>query len=348
MLCRAIEKNRLASAFLFKGPRNIGKFAAAIELVRWIKCADSDSCDGTCHSCRLISRLDHPDIEVVLPLPTEIYQKPNKTAKVIESVAADPFKKQNFEKPAKIGIDAIKGIVEHLALSSTFDGGRWAIIRDADTMTVEAANAFLKTLEEPPENVYIILTSSRPDYLLPTIISRTQPVQFRRLSRDEIADFAISRGTDAKNARDIALRANGSIAMVVAEKDEVDAKARDLGEKIWVAIFSKNDNRALEVIEELGRDIALTRATLDSALSFLRDHMLVQIGKEELVVNVDSVERIKAAANKFRDQKPVAMALSFLDYKSNSLRFNPQIDLFWMDLIVRGREIVNREIYTGV
>ena len=346
MLGHAIEKGRLASAYLFKGPPDVGKFAAAIDLVRWIKCADPKNCDGDCHSCRLISRLNHPDIELVMPLPTEIYKNPNKTAKIIEGVAADPFGRPQFNKSAKIGIDAIKDLNERLSLFPTFDGGRWAIVRDADTMTVEASNAFLKTLEEPPENAYIILTSSRPEYLLPTIISRTQPVQFRRLSRDEIERFALSRGIDQSEARKIAVRADGSIAPIVAGEDKTAIEAKRLGERVWVALFSRSDAIALEIVDAIGRDLAFTKATLGSAISFLRDHMLAQIGKKELIVNVDRIDRITNAANKFRDPKPVAMALSFLNTKYDSLKSTPQSDLFWMDLIIRGRRIVRRKIYT--
>ncbi|MCD6501409.1 hypothetical protein J7L01_02295, partial [bacterium] len=123
-------------------------------------------------------------------------------------------------------------------------------------------------------------------------------------------------------------------------------EARRLGERVWVALFSKSDAIALEIVDAIGRDLAFTKATLDSAISFLRDHMLAQIGKKELIVNVDRIDRITNAANKFRDPKPVAMALSFLNTKYDSLKSTPQSDLFWMDLIIRGRRIVRRKIYT--
>jgi len=341
LLSSAIGSARVASAYLFRGPMGVGKFAAAVDFVRWLKCDTPESCDASCHSCRLINSFNHPDLIIVIPLPTEISQSVNKTAAVLQQVAADRFMELSFEKPASIGIDEIRGLSERLALAPARKGGRWAIIRDADMMTPEAANAFLKTLEEPPKDAHLILTSSRPDFLFPTIRSRTQPVRFNRLSRAQITEMLISRDIEQKEAEKIALAAEGSITTALAMDDEQSGEIKKLGEELWVILFSKSDSAAIDLVEKLGRDRSLARAVIASAMSFLRDHMLTQLGVAELVVNTEQKQRFMSAAQKFPNTEPLGNTIKFLQEKTDSLRFNPQYDLFWMDLIIRGRRIAS-------
>jgi len=342
MLRRAFESDRLASAYLFRGPAGTGKFAAALELARLAKCDSPADCEGNCRSCRLMKKLDHPDLHVILPLPKNVSSSPEKTAEVLSYVSEEPFAKLSFEKPASVGIDDIRALTQKLALTPSKAGGRWAIVRDADLMTSEASNCFLKTLEEPPEDSYIILTCSRPDFLLPTIRSRTQPVSFVRLSRPRIAEFLKERGIEPEKAAKIAIVSDGSITTALAQTEDTGPEVDELGEQLWVTLFSKSDKIALELVEKFGRDRSLAKSVISSATSFLRDQMLIQLGLGALVRNTDSKDRIETAARKFPDPRPLGEAIQFLQRKSNSLYYNPQYDLFWMDLILRARQIVLR------
>ncbi len=279
-------------------------------------------------------------MQVVLPLPSDISSDPGKTAEAMAAAVSDPFIELHFQKPATIGIDRIRFLNEKLSLSTVMKGGRWAIIRNADAMTPEASNAFLKTLEEPPNDAHIILTSSRPDYLLPTILSRTQPVIFTRLSRPEIEEALISRGIPEDRAAELTIIADGSISSALRERDEISAEIRSLGEELWVSLFTRKDSSALDLTEKLGKDRFLAVAVLDSATSFLRDHILMQLGLEHLIINKDCKGRLHKAATKYPDPEPIGRAISFLQEKAFVLHFNPQYDLFWMDLIIRGRRII--------
>jgi len=347
LLSRAIDSGRLASAYLFRGPAGVGKFAAALGFIARIKCSSPETCDGSCHNCRLIAKLDHPDIDIILPLPKTVSDNPDQTAAVMLQVSAEPLSELSFAKPASIGIDEIRELSERLALTPTSPGGRWAVIRDADSMTPQAANAFLKTLEEPPEDTYIILTSSRPDYLLPTIRSRTQPVRFTRLSRPLIEEVLISRGFDPKKAHELALAADGSISSALAAAEETSTRIRELGEELWVTLFSRNDAKALNLTEKLGNNRSLTEAVINSSTSFLRDHLLALMGLGELIRNLESRERIDTAADRFKDTRAIIAAIQFLQERSTTLHFNPQYDLFWMDLILRGRQIIAGKRVSG-
>ncbi|MGC9315156.1 MAG: ATP-binding protein, partial [bacterium] len=337
MLFRAIGSGRIASAYLFRGPAGVGKLASALDFVRWLKCQSPETCQGACNSCKLIKRLNHPDLELIVPLPKSISDDPDSTAVELGKIADDHFITLSFDKPASIGIGQARAISEWLALAPTSPGGRWAIIRDADAMTIEAANAFLKTLEEPPEDSHIILTSSSPDYLLPTIRSRAQPISFARMDRNQIVQILTARGIDDKSALDAAFHADGSISAAIEYLGDSTSEVFALAEELWVAIYSKNDSKALEFVNNSDKDRSKSLAILKAAISILRDQSLHQIGAESISANRSISDRLEKASIKFPNPEPVGRALKFLEKKAYELRYNPQYDLFWMDTILRAR-----------
>ncbi len=343
MLYRALDSNRLASAYLFRGPAGVGKLASALKLVRWVKCKSPMSCASECNSCKLIKRLNHPDLELLVPLPKKEREDPEIQAVELQKIAADPFIGLSFDKPANITIEQVRSLSEWLSLSTTSSGGRWAIIRDAEAMTLEAANAFLKTLEEPPEDSHIILTSSQPDYLLPTIRSRAQPITFTRLNRDQIRKILMERDIGDKKAETATYYSDGSISTALEFLAEETSEIIELAEELWVAVFSKNDTKALDFVDKIGRDRSKSKAVMDVAISILRDQMLYQIGASDIIANRAIANRLEMAAGKFPDPEPVGRAIKFLERKAYELRYNPQYDLFWINTIIRARELVYRE-----
>lgn len=344
MLYRAIESDRLASAYLFRGPAGVGKLASAMQLVSWLKCKSSETCIGECNSCKLIKKLNHPDLELLVPLPKKERENPEMTAIEHGKIVQDPFVGLSFDKPANITIEQVRTLTEWLSLSPTSAGGRWAIIRDAESMTIEASNAFLKTLEEPPEDSHIILTSSQPDYLLPTIRSRAQPIAFSRLSREQIRRILISRGIEETDAETAAYYADGSISTAIEYLSEESGEIVELAQELWVAIFSKNDTKALDFVDKIGRNRSKSLAVMAVAISILRDHMLYQIGAENIVANQKIIDRLEVAARKFPNPEPIGKALKYLEKRAYQLRHNPQYDLFWMATIITAREYIYQEV----
>ena len=164
MLSGILGRRRVASAYLFCGEEGVGKRTTAINFAKAINClspltADPageipfDACDE-CSSCAKIDAGTHPDFLAVSP------------------------------EDRQIRIEEIRSLEEALAFKP-FEGSRkTVIVDDAETMTISAANAFLKTLEEPPEDSVIILVSSRPDLLPATIRSRCSRINFVPLPTD--------------------------------------------------------------------------------------------------------------------------------------------------------------------
>ncbi len=157
ILLGTVRKDRIPTAFFLSGDAGIGKRLAALNYAKAVNCVQptlGDCCDR-CESCRKIDTGIHPDVTVVVPENNEIR------------------------------IEAVRSVIDVLSLKA-FEGKRKVVvIEDADAMNPNAANAFLKTLEEPPPGSLILLTSSRPDVLPATIRSRCVPVRFHPLSREE-------------------------------------------------------------------------------------------------------------------------------------------------------------------
>lgn len=224
-------------------------------------------------------------------------------------------------------IDQVREVVK-LASSRPFEGARRVIMLEADSFRVEAANALLKTLEEPEgETVFILFASSR-EGVMPTISSRAQSIRFDPVPRPEVAEFLRGRGADEpelyaalgrgsvglsvryaeeeglRNLRDVVFRAGFSFDEDFEGRykvvEEIVARAKAVGEAREKGIldgFEEPDRRAKDRAERAGkaaRDGAVREAVELLAMLY-RDAGVVGFGAGDLVSNVDRVEEIEAA-----------------------------------------------------
>ena len=187
-ILNSIKNNRMPHAFLFYGNEGSGKEAFAIEIARLLNCEKGPQviC-GKCSQCIKIAKLEHPDIKFIFPIPSSGNVKPEDIAEMLREKAANPYRRISFgSKNTFISIDTIREL-KYEAKFKLYEGKKKVfIISEADEMRPEAANALLKILEEPPDNLMLILISSRIHRILPTIRSRSQLVHFPALEGDEI------------------------------------------------------------------------------------------------------------------------------------------------------------------
>jgi len=188
----ALRAGRAPHGYLFQGPFGVGKKTAAAALAQVLLCHQPPAADracGKCRSCRWLAAQknflsDHPDLLPLLKNP----------GKDNEKLVGD--------QEQIIPLDAVQALSEKLHRTPSQGSRRVVVIPEAHRMCAgqaEAANAFLKTLEEPPPSSIVILTSSRPEALLETIVSRVQPVRFRRLAaQDILKGLAASRKPEAE------------------------------------------------------------------------------------------------------------------------------------------------------
>lgn len=178
-LSRTIESDQLSHAYLFVGPAGAGKTAAAKALAAAALCGERGC--GQCDDCRRVMRDSHPDVKVYAP------------------------------EGATYLVEQVRDIVHDTALAPIRGSRKVYIIQRAELLGESAANAFLKTLEEPPASVLIILHARTLAGVLPTIVSRCQVVPFRTIPASESAEILASV-TGAKPAEATsALVASGNV-----------------------------------------------------------------------------------------------------------------------------------------
>lgn len=160
-LDRVLERGRLAHAYLFYGPGEIGKRTVALALAATLTCDERPksvlgAC-GACRSCQSLKKGAHPAVVVVAPGRASLSGK---------------------ELARDIPIDEVRALKRRLQYAPNRDEWRFVIIDNADRMTPEASNAFLKILEEPGERTVFVLVSERYGALPRTVVSRAEPVRF--------------------------------------------------------------------------------------------------------------------------------------------------------------------------
>jgi DNA polymerase-3 subunit delta' len=196
---RSLERNRLASTFLFVGPEGVGKHAFAQTLAQALLCNSrpSEALDpcGQCASCLQVAAGTHPDL-------IEVRRPADKSVIPVDLLIGSGDRRMQ------------EGLCHDISLKPFMGGRRIAIIDDADSLNEEGANCLLKTLEEPPPQSVMILIGTSADRQLPTIRSRSQIVRFRPLPEDVLADLLMSEGvvSTLDDARRLARHSEGSLA----------------------------------------------------------------------------------------------------------------------------------------
>ncbi len=244
----AVEAGRLPQSLLFHGPTGIGKQRLALWLAALVLCereeSDTRPC-GSCRSCRLASDLQHPDVHWFFPLPAPTgASTPQKRRQKLEDARLEELASRREKRlwpvldgSASIFLAAVNEI-RHKATRRPAMGSTAAfVIGGAERMvpqasSPEAANAFLKLLEEPPPDTLLFLTSSRPGALLPTIRSRVLSVRVTPPDEQAVTAFLTQHaGIEERQARRLARRTDGSVglALRLAEEGEQDPRQEAVG-----------------------------------------------------------------------------------------------------------------------
>lgn len=226
-LQRMLLQRRIPQALLMLGDEGTGAIPLSLAFATTVNCSDpirsetSISPCGSCGSCRQAATLQHPNIRFVMSLPagkgdtesdlkSEVLQELRET---IQSIADDPYAEIRLSGATQIKIDQMRELKRSLSLSAAQAGHRVVIVHEAHELTVEAANAFLKTLEEPHADVTIILTSSQPERILATIASRCQVMTLMPIDDETLVDALVQRGKCTREeASLIAPFASGSLS----------------------------------------------------------------------------------------------------------------------------------------
>ncbi|HEY3354598.1 MAG TPA: DNA polymerase III subunit delta' [Polyangia bacterium] len=272
VLRRALASDRLAHAYLFEGPAGVGKATTARALMQALACerTPGEGC-GACPPCRKIDEGTHPDL-VVVGLQDE---------------------------KRDILIAQVRDVVRGCAFRPHEAPRRLVLIDPADRMNANAANALLKTLEEPPEATHFVLVAEAPSRLPITIRSRCQRVRFAPLSAAVIAaELERLPGVDAAAARFTAGLSDGSLGRALALSAGGLEERRGAAERLHAAARTGGAAEIFLASSELGRDKEELVEVLALLRVLYRDALLAREGLDDVapLVNSDRPEQVRAIA----------------------------------------------------
>lgn len=215
-LTRALESGRLHHAYRFEGPDGVGKERVAFAVAQSLMCRAGGALGcGKCPDCRRATTLNEDEPHVPLHPDVLLVQRGLYPASLLGT---------SSREITGIGVDQVRKIVLSRVGFPPHEGRAIVfIVRDAHELTPSAANALLKTLEEPPPHVHFMLLTSHPNRLLDTIRSRTLPVRFGPLSDDDVATILERHG----KPRDAAKLAQGSASAAFDLSDDESSRERD-------------------------------------------------------------------------------------------------------------------------
>jgi DNA polymerase III subunit delta' len=258
LLREAMARGRVGHAYLFTGPRHIGKTALALRFAQALNCGEEEAARpcGQCRNCRLIAAERHPDVRVIVP-------------------------EESGRGSLALKIEQIRDLQQGLSLASYEARWKVALLTEFDSATVGAANAFLKTLEEPPAGVILLLTAREADAVLPTIASRCRVIALRPLPAGKIASALEARWqVPVAQAQVLAHLADGRLGwalQALADGSLLSARGEQL-DQLQEALGGSRVER-FELAERLARKPETLPDLLRTWLSWWRDLALLAWGR---------------------------------------------------------------------
>ncbi len=289
LLRRQIVQGKVAHAYLFTGPSQVGRGTLARWLAQALLCEEEDASPpcGRCPACQRVAREIHPDLHRLH----------------LDQVGSR----------RTLGIEAVREMRSGIAERPFYGRRKVYLIEDAECMTVEAENALLKTLEEPPPFVVLLLVALSDHLLLPTIVSRCQVLPLRPLSRQEVRRTLIEHwGVSEDRAGLLSSLSQGRLGWAVQALNDPQVLRKRQGN---LAALNRLLSAGLlerfafaEAQERLWRhgQAASVLETLQEWQGWWRDLFLLSVGCADLLVNQDQLEALQNAGRQVSPQAALA------------------------------------------
>ena len=302
---RMLTNDRVPHALLLVGPPQVGKGRLALALAQALNCdAPAPPC-GECRSCRRIAEGKHADVEII---------SPGALCRVAE---------HDHSRSRRIGICAVRR-VEMVASTTPFEGRqRVFIINPADALTGDAEDAFLKTLEEPPAAVTLVLVTSRPLALRETIRSRCRTITLAPLPTAVLADWLrAERGLEEATAQTVARLARGRADWAIEALREADPLAlRQAAVEEIRRLSQARRAERLAFAESLGGrsggEVANALVALESWASWWRDLLLVSANCADQIAHQDLRTLVEQESGRYRPREIVRFLLALQEAQAH-------------------------------
>lgn len=315
-LQRAVHEDMAANGYIFCGPKGSGKSLAADVFAKALNCTGEDHLKpcGSCLSCRKFESGNHPNVDYIRP------------------------------SGASIKIKQIREIISEVAKKPYENGYKVVVLEEADKMTQDAQDAFLKTLEEPPENTVFVLLAQNPNALLSTVLSRCQVFYMRKLTKQQIESFlSANPAFDKEQIAFAAAAANGIIGRAVEiltnkEQQELQKRYVQLTERI----AGKSYTEASAAVAELADSKDGAEQLLDFLLLWYRDILLIKQGCEKHVLihsdQTDIIERQAAMLDENRLNRIIDVIKRTISYVNHNVGAKNSLDSMLLNIM---------EVYNG-
>ncbi len=270
LLRKNLSNGRLRHAYLFCGPPGIGRRTLALKLAQSINCEQGEKASnpcGRCITCRQIEKMQHPDLTIV----------------------------QAEQIGGNLKVQQIRELQHSLSLSPYASRYRVALILRFEEANPSAANALLKTLEEPPEHVVLMLTAREPEGLLPTIVSRCELIRLRTLPLETISVGLQTRYGISQERADFLAHISGGrpgLSLQYLQDPSLLKKRQSYLEDL-VHLLSSDRVKRFAYADQLAKGKESTVDILQAWSSFWRDVLLLQSGSYVPVTNLDRIEEIQ-------------------------------------------------------
>jgi len=309
---KSLNNNHLNHAYIFAGPKFIGKEKIAKLFAQSIICEkiQNQTSDKPCNDC------------------------PN--CKQFQKAIYSDFYEINLSDGKKdISIEQIKQLQYQITLKSFLGNYKIALINNADKLNKASANALLKTLEEPPANTIIILLTSHLKSLLPTIISRCQLLKFGYVNQDLIYKYLVDQGERRDKAKIISRWSQGRPEIILNQNFENLLIKHNSYREIIENILKAPEYKRLQILDEFFKNSKDDKVEnyLEVWQTFIHDLFLIKTYNNEKVVNQDATDFLTSISNLFSFKK-ISQLLKNISLISNQLKQNINSKILFENLFL--------------
>jgi DNA polymerase-3 subunit delta' len=312
LLKQHVINEQVRHAYLFTGPQGIGRRTLALRLAQALNClqppAPGEAC-GVCRACVQLERMQHPDLFVV----------------------------QAEQRGGVLKVEQVRELQRSLSLAPYETRYRVALLLHFEEANQNAANALLKTLEEPGSQVVLILTAENAEILLPTIVSRCEILRLRPLPIEQVSQGLQDLwGASAERSQLLASISSGRLGYAVRLFQNPE---QDEQRTIWLTdlmqVLEANRVERFHFAEAFAKDKESARGLLLVWLSFWRDVLMKSAGSAVLAANLDYSDQIALLADRFglRSAHQASLALErTIEMLDKNVNLRLALEVLMLDL----------------
>lgn len=354
-LKQMLSEDRMPHALLFAGPEGSGKLPMALTLAQRLLCkhpTDNNEPCNACKDCLMTQQLAHPDLHFIFPTIkakgqnspaisdqylTEWRQQINETPYFSRQTWLNRLKVE--KQQSLINVADAANIIRKLASVSSQGGYRVVIIWLAEQMNVQCANKLLKILEEPPQKTVFILTANQPERLLPTILSRTQRIDFAPLTVTELKEaLQAYNGLEENDALVVARAATGSYINAL-EQVTMNAEKAEFFDQ-FVLFMRRCYMRKIKDLYEWSQQLSMwgrekQKAFLQYAQKLIRENFIYNFRNPEL--NYMDAKESNFAVNfaRFINERNVIGITEEIEHAQRDIEQNVNANMVFFDFSLK-------------